>query len=97
MSNQTNTTSKEGLDPNALNRLVETIEKDISQEIYDGAVFIVARHGEIALHEAIGHTDRANKRLAKKDDVFHLMSITKQLTTVVVLQAVERGDFALTT
>jgi len=97
MSNHSNKTSKGELDPTALNRLVKTIEKDIAQELYDGAVFIVARHGEIALHEAIGHTDLANKRLAKKDDVFHLMSITKQLTTVVVLEAIERGDFTLTT
>ena len=86
-----------GLDPNALSRLAETIEKDITQEVYDGAVFIVARHGNIAIHEAIGHTDRSNKRVAKKDDVFHLMSITKQLTTVVVLAAIDRGDFSLTT
>ncbi len=86
-----------GLDPNALGRLTETIEKEIAQELYDGAVFIVARRGKIALHETVGHTDLANKRAAKKDDVFHLMSITKQLTTVVVLEAIERGDLALTT
>ena len=49
-----------GLDPKALSRLVETIQKDIAQELYDGAVFIVARHGEIAMHETIGHTDLAN-------------------------------------
>ena len=86
-----------GLDPKALSRLAETIEKDIAQEIYDGAVFIVARHGKIAMHEAIGHTDLANKRAAAKDDVFHLMSVTKQLTTAVVLAAIDRGDFTLTT
>jgi CubicO group peptidase (beta-lactamase class C family) len=105
MNNSINKTNSEkldhfkelGLDPNALNRLVKTIEKDIDLEIYDGAVFIVARHGKMALHEAIGQTDKAKKRPAQKDDVFHLMSITKQLTTVVVLEAIERGDFTLTT
>jgi CubicO group peptidase (beta-lactamase class C family) len=86
-----------GIDPNALSRLVDTIKADIAQKLYDGAVFIVARHGKIAVHQAIGYTDLANKRAAKKDDVFHLMSITKQLTTVVVLQAVDRGDFSLNT
>ncbi len=86
-----------GLDPTALKRLVATIEKEISQELYDGAVFIVARHGQIALHEALGHTDLANKRAAGKDDVFHLMSVTKQLTTAIVLAAIDRGDFSLTT
>jgi len=86
-----------GLDPRALSRLAETIEKDITQELYDGAVFIVARHGEIAMHETIGHTDLANKRPAAKDDVFHLMSVTKQLTSAVILAAIDRGDFTLTT
>ncbi|MFC1822627.1 serine hydrolase domain-containing protein [Thermodesulfobacteriota bacterium] len=90
--------SKElGLDPNAMNRLIKTIEKDTAQGLYDGAVFIVARHGTIAMHEAIGHTDLENKRIARKDDVFHLMSATKQLTTVIILAAIDRGDFALTT
>jgi CubicO group peptidase (beta-lactamase class C family) len=86
-----------GLDPIALSRLAKTIEKDIAQGIYDGAVFIVARHGQIAMHEAIGHTDLANKRAATKDDVFHLMSVTKQLTSAIVLAAIDRGDFTLTT
>ena len=86
-----------GLDPDALGRLVKTMEQDISQELYDGAVFIVARHGKVAVHEAIGHTDLANKRAARKDDVFHLMSVTKQLTAAIVLAAIDRGDFTLTT
>jgi CubicO group peptidase (beta-lactamase class C family) len=86
-----------GLDPNALGRLVKTIEQDISQELYDGAVVIVARHGKVAVHEAIGHTDLANKRAARKEDVFHLMSVTKQLTAAIVLAAIDRGDFTLTT
>jgi len=90
--------SKElGFDPDALHRLVRSMEEDITREIYDGAVFIVALHGEIAIHKAIGHTDLANKRTAGKDDVFHLMSITKQLTTAIVLAAIDRGDFSLTT
>ncbi len=86
-----------GLDPDALSRLRGVVEKDIAQGLYDGAVFIVGRHGEIAMHEAIGHADLANKRIAKKNDVFHLMSITKQLTTAIVLLAIDRGEFTLTT
>jgi len=94
---KTNLSKDPGLDPNAIGRLVKTIEQDISQELYDGAVFILARHGKVAVHEAIGHTDLANKRAARKDDVFHLMSVTKQLTAAIVLAAIDRGDFTLTT
>ena len=38
----------------ALDRLRARVERDIEEERYDGAVLIVARHGEIGLHEAIG-------------------------------------------
>ncbi len=86
-----------GLDSKALNRLGKTIEKDIAGGLYDGAVFIVSRHGEIALHEAIGQTDLAKGRAARTDDVFHLMSITKILSTAVVLAAIDKGAFTLTT
>jgi CubicO group peptidase (beta-lactamase class C family) len=81
----------------ALEELVNTIEGDIATKQYDGAVVLVAQHGNIALHRAIGHSDLANGRKTRLDDVFHLMSITKQMTTVVVLQAIERGQFSLDT
>ena len=71
-----------GLDPNALKHLAKSIEIDIDKKLYDGAVFIVARHGKIAMHEAIGYTDLSKKRIAAKDDVFHLFSMTKQYTAV---------------
>ena len=88
---------KLGLDPDRLQKLKKVIEEDTSKGLYDGAVFIIARHGEIAMFEAVGHTDLAKKRKAKKDDIFFIMSLTKQLTTVRVLMAIEEGKFTLTT
>lgn len=81
----------------ALDQLLATIESDIGLGQYDGAVVLVAQGGQIALHQALGHSDLAAERLAQLDDVFHLMSITKQLTTVVALQAIEQGKFSLDT
>lgn len=80
-----------------LDELVATIEEDIARGDYDGAVALVARDGQVGLHQAIGHSDLAAGRETRIDDVFHLMSITKQLTTVVVLQAIEQGKFTLDT
>ncbi|MEX2724703.1 MAG: serine hydrolase domain-containing protein, partial [Candidatus Freyarchaeota archaeon] len=88
---------KVGLDPERLNRLKRTIEKDIEEGIYDGAAFIVARHGKIAMYEAVGKTDLEKNRPAKVDDVFFIMSITKQLTTTRVLMDIEQGKFTLNT
>jgi len=86
-----------GLDPKGLERLTTTIKNDVDQQRYDGAVFIVARGGQIARHEAIGFATRDGQRPARLDDVFSLFSVTKTLTAAVVLQRVDRGELALTT
>jgi CubicO group peptidase (beta-lactamase class C family) len=86
-----------GFNPKALDRLITTIVKDIAQQRYDGAVLLVARSGQVALHEAIGFAERDSQRLARLDDVFCLFSVTKTLTAAAVLQRVDRGELALTT
>lgn len=91
------TDSQPTLDPNRLNNLLAAIEADIAADHYDGGVVLVAQGGEIALHQAIGMSDKARGRATQVDDVFHLMSITKQLTTVVTLNAIEQGKFSLNT
>ncbi|VAW00916.1 Beta-lactamase class C and other penicillin binding proteins [hydrothermal vent metagenome] len=86
-----------GIDGDRLHRLKTAIQQDVDKEIYDGAVVIVARHGKIVLHEAIGLTDRETGREAKKDDVFAVMSLTKPLAATLLLSRFERGDLQLTT
>jgi hypothetical protein len=53
-----------GLDPDRLRRLTAAIDDDVTAERYDGAVVLVARGGQVALHEAIGWADRAAGRRA---------------------------------
>ena len=86
-----------GLDPVQLQRVTEVIEADVGAERYDGAVVLVARHGQVALHEAVGFAERASERRAKTDDVFHLFSVTKTFTAVTVMRRVDRGELQLTT
>jgi CubicO group peptidase (beta-lactamase class C family) len=78
-------------------KLKRVIEEDTAKGLYDGAAFLVAREGTVVMHEAVGHSDLASGRKAKMDDVFFIMSITKQLTAVRVLMAIEEGKFTLTT
>ncbi len=80
-----------------LTRLSRAIHQDIEDDVYDGAAIIVARHGEIGLHEAIGFADRAADRPLHTDDVFNILSVTKAFTDVIVLSLIERGELALTT
>jgi CubicO group peptidase (beta-lactamase class C family) len=86
-----------GLDPARLARIPEVIESDVETQHYDGAVVLVGRRGEIALHEAIGFAERDTERAARVDDVFHLFSVTKTFTAAAVLRCIDRGDLQLTT
>jgi CubicO group peptidase (beta-lactamase class C family) len=84
-----------GMDPSRLERVIEVIAADVAAERYDGAVILAARHGQIALHEAVGFAERASAREARLDDVFYLFSITKTFTASLVLQCADRGDIRL--
>jgi CubicO group peptidase (beta-lactamase class C family) len=86
-----------GLSSDRLRHLKETIEIDIAEGRYLGATVIVARHGEIGCHEAIGTRRGNDPRPVEKDSVFSLFSLTKGLTNILVLRAVELGRVALTT
>ena len=86
-----------GLAPERMRHLKTAIEDDVRRGKYFGAVLIVARHGVVGLHEAIGFGDAAHKQPLKKNSVFNIFSTTKALTNVLVFRAIERGDFALTT
>jgi CubicO group peptidase (beta-lactamase class C family) len=77
--------------------LKATIEDDIQRGLYYGAVILVAQHGMIRLHEAIGSTNAKDGRPITKDSVFTLFSTTKSFTNFLAYRAIERGEFALTT
>jgi len=86
-----------GMDPKRLRHLMAVMREDIDADRYLGGCIAIGRHGKLALHEAIGHADAERKRPVKKDSVFSLFSVTKAITVVLVLRAIERGQLALTT
>jgi len=86
-----------GLDATRLERVAEAIGEDVGAERYDGAVVLAARHGQVALHEAVGFAERSSDRRASTDDVFHLFSVTKTFTAAAVMRRVDRGEIQLIT
>jgi CubicO group peptidase (beta-lactamase class C family) len=85
------------MDARRLQRLREVIEADVQSNLYHGAVVSVARHGEVALDEAIGFADAAHSISLQTNSVFSIFSATKSFINILVLRAVELGHFALTT
>src|SRR5690606_16791511 len=84
-------------DEAALARLVASIQRAVDNGQYDGAVVAMAHRGEIVLEQAIGYSDRDAGRLAKTDDVFRVLSLSKAFTVATVFQAIEDGLLSLTT
>ncbi len=86
-----------GLNAERLAHLKAVISDDIAKDLYFGGAMIVARHGEIGFYEAFGHADSKKTRPVRKDSVFSLFSVTKSFTNVLVLRAIEMGQFAFHT
>jgi CubicO group peptidase (beta-lactamase class C family) len=85
------------LDPQRLEHLESVMRSDISAGLYHGAVLKVARGGQVVFDKAIGSADAAQTQPLQKDSVFSIFSITKAFTNLLVLRAIELGQFALTT
>ncbi|MDB6010137.1 MAG: Esterase EstB [Gammaproteobacteria bacterium] len=89
--------SDAGLNETRLEHLRASIEADVKRRLYHGAGIIVARHGRIGLQAAIGSADLAQTRPLQSQSVFSIFSVTKAMTNILVLRAVELGHLALTT
>ena len=89
--------SDAGLNETRLEHLRASIEADVKRRLYHGAVIIVARHGRIGLQAAIGSADLAQSRPLQTQSVFSIFSVTKAMTNILVLRAVELGQLALST
>jgi CubicO group peptidase (beta-lactamase class C family) len=94
MNNEADT---RGLDPDRLAHLRRVIEMDVERGTYWGARIIVARHGKIGLDAAIGFADGERRRPVAPDSVFTIFSMTKAMTNILALRAVELGQFTLGT
>jgi CubicO group peptidase (beta-lactamase class C family) len=73
------------------------IEADIARRRYHGAVLTVARGGEVAMQLVAGSADRERQKPLAADSVFSIFSVTKAITNILALRAMELGRFSLTT
>ena len=87
----------DGLDVGQLARVKAAIEADIAAGKYYGAVFGVSRRGMAPRITAVGKGDSAGLQKLADDSVFSIFSITKGFTNLLIFQAIDRGQLALTT
>src|SRR5207244_4308238 len=86
-----------GLDPAALERLMELVTRHVAERRYPGAQLAIARHGKLALARTLGDARLDPKRVAARDDTLWLLySNTKVLTACAVWLLAERGALSFT-
>jgi CubicO group peptidase (beta-lactamase class C family) len=67
----------------------------VDSQTIPGAVALVARHGEVALLDAVGWRDIESKKPMQTDSIFQIMSMTKNFTGVAVMMLVDEGKVEL--
>jgi len=84
-----------GLSSAALERIIPGLRGYIDSGKVAGLVVAVARHGKLAYLDSAGYMDVERREPMRTTAVFRIYSMTKPVTTVAVMQLVERGKLAL--
>ena len=92
---QTATTDNAGFSPERTQALVLVLEREITRARLPGAVALIARHGQLVLHRAVGQQNPADGTPMALDSIFRIYSMTKPLVSVAVMQLMERGQLLL--
>jgi len=86
-----------GLDPAALERLMQLVTRHVAERRYPGAQLAIARHGKLALARTLGAARLDPGRVAATDDTLWLLySNTKVLTACAVWLLADRGALSFT-
>ena len=85
-----------GLCPDRTQRLVNVLQAEVDRGYLPGAVVMLARHGQIGLHQAIGQLDPGKGLPMTLDAVFRIYSMTKPVVSVAAMMLVEQGRLLLT-
>jgi CubicO group peptidase (beta-lactamase class C family) len=84
-----------GLDAAKLRAAHVAVHKLVDNKEMAGAVIIVARHGKVALFDALGEIEASSGKPMKTDTIVRIYSMTKPITTVAAMILVDEGKIDL--
>ena len=90
----TGTPAEAGLDATILKAGVHLFEEAVRKDELRNVVLLVARHGKIALHEAIGWKDKKRGIPLKKDAMFRMASNTKPTIATAIGILADEGKLS---
>jgi len=86
---QTATAQRAAIDTQKLAAIVDWLKADVEKGRIPGAVVLIARDGQVLLHEAVGWADKDKKVPMRRDSIHPIASSTKLITTVAALRLFE--------
>lgn len=87
--------SKSGVDAAKLTAIVDWLKADVDRGRIPGAVVLVARDGQVLLHEAVGWVDKEKRIPMQRDAIHPMASATKLITTVAALRLFEANQLSI--
>jgi len=84
-----------GLSSARLARIGEHMSRYVDGGRLAGALTLVARRGQVAYFEPVGHLEIERRRPVARDSVFRIYSMTKPIASVGLMMLYEEGRFQL--
>ena len=76
-------------------QISEVMERYVQNEEIAGASLLVRQHGQTVYRNCRGYADKSARMPIREDSIFRLMSMTKCVTAVGILQLMEAGKLNL--
>jgi len=83
-----------GMSAERLDRMTDHLQRLLDAGRTGGFQVLVARHGKVVMHESLGMADREARRPVTDDTLFRIMSMTKPIVGVAMMQLYEEGYFS---
>jgi CubicO group peptidase (beta-lactamase class C family) len=84
-----------GLSPSRLQKLSDTLKREVDKGTLPGATVMVARKGQIGWFDAIGRQSPAAAAPMAHDSIFRIFSMTKPIVSVGIMMLVEDGQLLI--
>ncbi|MDE5452388.1 serine hydrolase [Bradyrhizobium sp. CSA112] len=87
--------SRAGFDTAKLKAVVTWLKADVDKGRIPGAVVLIARDGQVVLHEAVGWADKDKNIPMQRNSIHPIASSTKLITTVAALRLFEQNRLSV--
>ena len=87
--------TRTGFSAEGLKRVGAYLQNEVDSGKIPGAIILIQQHGKAAYYKKLGVRDAASRQPMTDDTIFRLYSMSKPVTSVVVMMLVDDGKLAL--